>query len=339
MIFSFIYVILAILGLSFLIFIHELGHYWMARRVGMRVETFSIGFGRPIFSWMRDGVKWQLGWLLFGGYVKIAGQDLEGGKDPYEIPDGFFGRPPLDRIKVAIMGPAVNLLFALFIFALIWSTGGREKNFSDTTHIIGWVDPHSELYSYGVRPGDMIEAYNGLPYQVSKDNLYGPMLGGDTIGVKGFKVNYATGEKKPFDYQVKTYPHPNSMEKGIKTSGIINPANYIIYDKMPGAKENPLPEGSPLIDSGLQYGDRIVWVDGEMIFSNAQLTHVLNDKRALLTVLHGDKVTLRRVPRVEVQELKLDNTFKEEARGLAIRSPVEQHEISEALRDSLHFEQ
>src|ERR1700733_8195428 len=97
MIVSLFCVILAVLGLSFLIFIHELGHYWMARRVGMRVETFSIGFGRPVVSWMWDGVKWQIGWLLFGGYVKIAGQELDKNTDPYSIADGFFGKSPLDR--------------------------------------------------------------------------------------------------------------------------------------------------------------------------------------------------------------------------------------------------
>lgn len=312
MIVNLFYIVLAILGLSFLIFIHELGHYWMARRVGMRVETFAIGFGRPIYSWVRDGVKWQIGWLLFGGYVKIAGQDLEGGRDPYEIPDGFFGKPPLDRIKVAFMGPFVNLLFALLIFGFIWASGGREKNFSDHTHIIGWIDPHSELYSLGVRPGDEIAAYNGQDYQGAKDNLYGPMFGGETVDVRGFKVDYATGEKRPFDYKVKSYPHPNALEKGIKTAGIISSANYIIYNKLPSGAENPLPEGSPMQNSGIQYGDRIVWVDGEMIFSNTQLSTVLNDNRALLTVMHGDKATLRRVPRVEVQELKLDPAFKEE---------------------------
>ena len=56
---SFLYVLFAILGLSFLIFIHELGHYWMARRVGMRVEVFAIGFGKPIYQWEKDGVKWK----------------------------------------------------------------------------------------------------------------------------------------------------------------------------------------------------------------------------------------------------------------------------------------
>src|SRR5438132_112941 len=104
---SLFYVVLAVLGLSFLIFIHELGHFWMARRVGMRVETFAIGFGKPIFSWIRDGVKWQIGWLPFGGYVKIAGTETEEGNDPFSVADGFYGKSPWDRIKVAIMGPLV----------------------------------------------------------------------------------------------------------------------------------------------------------------------------------------------------------------------------------------
>src|SRR3990170_4046568 len=124
-----VYIILALLGLSFLIFIHELGHYLMARRTGMRVETFAIGFGRPIYSWIKDGVKWQIGWLLFGGFVKIAGTETEKNVDPYTIQDGFFGKGPLARIKVALMGPLVNLLFSIVAFSLLWMAGGRDKNF------------------------------------------------------------------------------------------------------------------------------------------------------------------------------------------------------------------
>src|SRR4029077_10175935 len=124
MIVSLLYLLLAILGLGFLIFIHELGHYWMARRVGMRVESFGIGFGRPIISFMHNGVKWNICWLPFGGYVKIAGMEKENGKEPDEIPDGFFGKSPWDRIKVALMGPVSNLCFAFLLFCVIWATGG-----------------------------------------------------------------------------------------------------------------------------------------------------------------------------------------------------------------------
>lgn len=312
MLVSFLYIFFAIMGLSFLIFIHELGHYFMARHVGMRVETFAIGFGKPIIAWERNGVKWQIGWLLFGGYVKIAGMDLDKDKSPYEVADGFFAKPPLDRIKVAMMGPLTNLAFALLAFSLLWVSGGRDKNFSDFTKKIGWVDPDSELYLDGLRPGDEITAYNGIPFNGAKDHLYAPMTGTDQIQVQGFRLNYLDREKKPFEYTVKVYQHPTALEKGIMTSGITQSANYIIYNRFPDGRENPLPEGSPLIDSGIQYGDRIFWVDGELIFSVQQLNHLLSGNHALLTVERDHEILLVRVPRVPVKELRPDAQFKEE---------------------------
>lgn len=309
---SLMYIFLAVLGLSFLIFIHELGHYWMARRVGMRVETFAIGFGRPIYSWMYQGVRWQVGWLPFGGYVKIAGLEVEEGQDPYKVPDGYFGKSPWDRIKVTFMGPFVNLAFAVLAFAALWAMGGRNKNFSEFTHKIGWVDPHSELFIQGVRPGDEITGYNGENYKGLNDHLEAPMVSGTRIQVDGYKVNYATGDKQPFTYTVNTYPHPASLDNGLKTSGILGSTNYVIYDTLKGRKENPLPEGSPLKDSGIKYGDRIIWADGELVFSSAQLNHLLNDNRALLTIERGKQIFLRRVPRISVEELRLDPAFREE---------------------------
>src|SRR5476649_801857 len=154
MLMSIFYLLLAILGLGFLIFIHELGHYFVARRVGMTVEVFSIGFGPAIRQWTIQGVKWQLCMLPFGGYVRIAGMDKKGNLEPHQIPDGFYGKKPLDRIKVALAGPAVNILFAFVAFCLIWMSGGQEKPFQETTNVIGYVDPQSKLYSNGVRPGD-----------------------------------------------------------------------------------------------------------------------------------------------------------------------------------------
>ncbi len=309
---SILYVILAILGLSFLVFIHELGHYFMARRLGMRVETFSIGFGKPIYSWVRDGVRWQIGWLPFGGYVKIAGMDTADPKDLYEVQDGFFGKSPLDRIKVAFMGPFVNIVFAILAFAALWFLGGRTKNFSDYTSRIGWLDPKSELYQKGIRPGDEILSYNGQAFQGAKDHISAPMTADGEIEVKGNRINFHTKEKTPFQYTVKTYSHPSAVDKDILTAGILQPASYVLYDRLPNNKDNPLPEGSPMQDSGIEYGDRIVWVDGVPIYSSQQLTHVLNDAKALLTIKRGEDVLLRRVPRVRVEELRLDPEFKEE---------------------------
>lgn len=309
---SLMYIIFAVLGLSFLIFIHELGHYFMAKRVGMRVETFSIGMGRAIVSWMHGNEKWQIGWLPFGGYVRIAGMDTEEDKDPYAVKDGYFGKSPWDRIKVAFMGPLVNIIFALLVFALIWVGGGRVKNFSEYTPKIGWVDKASDLYREGVRPGDEITNYDGREYEGAKDHLYAPLTASDTLHVTGSRIDYKTGQKTPFQLDLKPYAHPNSVEKGIATIGVMIPASYLIYDKLPDGSENPLADGSPLKDSGIQYGDRIIWADGEMLFSIQQLNSVLNDKRALVTVQRGDQTFLARVPRVLANEFRLDSFLREE---------------------------
>src|SRR5579863_1540287 len=120
MTFSIIHIIFAILGLGFLIFIHELGHYIVARRKGMKVEAFSIGFGKAIYSWKYQGVNWQIGILPFGGYVKIAGMQREGTLEPHQIQDGFYGKAPWSRIQVALAGPLVNIGFAVVLFFVIW---------------------------------------------------------------------------------------------------------------------------------------------------------------------------------------------------------------------------
>lgn len=306
---TFAYIILAVLAIGFLIFIHELGHYFMALRVGMKVNALGIGFGKPIFSWVRNGVTWNLCWLPFGGYVKIAGMDKEQDIDPEKNPEGFFGKRPIDRIKVALMGPLVNIVFAFLAFAALWALGGREKNFSEYTNRIGWIDTHSELYSYGVRPGDIITHYNANPYQGAKDHLYAPMTAGTTMDISGYKVNYPTGEKTPFTYSITPYPHPTAVNNDVLTSGILSPTSYVFYN--PPAGES-IPEGSSMRESGIQPGDRILWIDGTLVHSPQQMNHIINDDKVLVTIQRGSEQMLRRVPRIAVQELRLDTHIKDE---------------------------
>lgn len=304
MLINFIYFLLAALGLSFLVFIHELGHYFMAKRVGMRVQVFSIGFGKPFISWKRGDVKWQVCFLLFGGYVKIAGMDKENGKEPYEIKDGFFAKNPWDRIKVALAGPVVNIVFALCVFTMIWAFGGREKPFSEFTNVIGFVDPSSELYQKGVRPGDQIVSLNNHEFRGFKDLLYTSVLNKKKINIQGDKIDYFSHEKTPFYYSLIPYQYPGALSKDFKTIGIIRPATFLIYDKVEGL-DNQLAEGSPMYGSGLSYGDRIVWADGELIFSHDQLSSLINSSLTLLTVKRGEEIFLAKIPRIKIQDLKL----------------------------------
>lgn len=310
--FSIISILLALLGLGFLVFIHELGHYFMAKRVGMRVETFSIGFGKPIYSWEWDGTKWQIGWLFFGGFVKIAGTDGTDERDPYEIPDGFFGKSPWARIKVALMGPVANFIFAVLVFGMLFATGGRTKSFSEFTHKIGWIDPESELYAHGVRPGDEIIKYGDRDFRKQDDHLSGPILGGSPLVIDGYHVNYDSGKKVPFSYTVESYSHPLRFEKQFLTAGVLQSAQYLIYDEIRGANGELIFEGSSMKESGIQLGDRIVWADGEPVFSQMHLSQLINDGMILVTVEREGRTFLARVPRVQVDELRPNAEFREE---------------------------
>ena len=304
-----IYFILAALALGILVFVHELGHYFVAKKMGMNVETFSIGFGKPLLKWRWNDVNWQLGTLPFGGYVKIAGmefakKDQYTYHDPYEIPNGFFSKSPWKRIAVALAGPFANFILAFLIFTAIWAMGGREKPFSEFTHIVGWVDPQSTAYAAGIRPGDTIASYNGKPYTGSKDLLYAAMLGGKKVELKGHHVDYAGGTSTPFTYTIETYPAPHSLD-GILTTGITSSARYLIYDRYPGGSDNPLPQGSPMEESGIAYQDRLVWADGEYLFSMDQLSHIINSGKAFLTVKRGGETFISRQPRVPSSNLAL----------------------------------
>jgi regulator of sigma E protease len=307
MIFSLLYIILAALGLGFLIFIHEYGHYWMAKKEGMTVEAFSIGFGKPIYTWERDGVKWQLCWLPFGGFVRIAGMEKKGVIEPHQIPGGFYGKRPLSRIKVALSGPAVNIAFAFFAFCLLWVFGGRSKPFSDYTHLVGSVDPSSGIYAAGIRPGDEIQKINRRPFHNFQDLLFAGILEDVPPTLSGFEIDYLgqmEGQTKtPFDYRFDFAPGASVTQRLHALLYAMRPASYLIYNQKLSLSLN---QSSPMQNTGIKDGDRILWVDGEVMFSKDQLVQTINQPRALLTIQREDSALLARVPRLKISDLRLN---------------------------------
>lgn len=302
--------LIALLGLSFLIFIHELGHYLVAIAVGMKVEVFSIGFGKAIFSFQVKNVKWQIGSLPFGGYVKIAGMEKEGKLEPHQIPNGFYGKSPFKRILVALAGPFVNIAFALMVFFLLYFTGGRIQNFSNHTNIIGYVDPKSSLEKLGVKPGDELQEVDGRKISTFQDLLYSSVVKKNQVSLKGQSINYFNKTLVPFSIEAPLYKDLNVTNKDFKTTGIKSFAQYLIYSSQLQPKH--LLDGSPLKDSGIQDQDRIVWVNGELIFSTQQLIDVINDDKVLLTVKRGEKYFLTRVPVISIADLRLNQLQREE---------------------------
>jgi len=301
MISSIFYLILAILGLGFLIFIHELGHYIVARFVGMTVEAFSIGFGKPLYQWNVKGVKWQLCWLPFGGYVKIAGMERKGHLEPYQILDGFYGKKPGQRIKVALAGPLINMVFALIVFTLIWITGGQEKPFQQYTNIIGNIDPQSELYTQGIRPGDAIISVDHKTVQGFSDIFMTLILNEKAATLNGMEIDYKTGKQEPFSYTID----PKSQGVSLIEKLGITPAQYLIFEDFSSQR-------SPMQSTGIQKGDRIVWANGIFAFSRETLSTSINEPKVLLTVKRAGNTFLTRVPRVKIPDIKMDPLQKAE---------------------------
>ena len=117
---SWVYVVAAVILLfGAAVFVHEYGHFWMARRRGMKVDGFAIGFGPKIYSWVRDGVEYSVRWIPAGGFVKlpqmITSEALEGSSAQEQVPPAA----PLSKILVAFAGPAMNFVFAVAIAASI----------------------------------------------------------------------------------------------------------------------------------------------------------------------------------------------------------------------------
>lgn len=148
-----------ICALGPLVFIHEFGHYYVARLFKIPAEVFSIGFGREMFGWNdKRGTRWKVAWIPLGGYVRFVG-DMGPASNPADLNDipvevrdkAFQFRPVWQRFLVVLAGPAANFITAILIFAAFFMILGSPR-----TNVVGSIEPGSAAASAGLRPGDKI---------------------------------------------------------------------------------------------------------------------------------------------------------------------------------------
>src|ERR1700722_17851836 len=161
-----IYVVLAVmLAFGASIFVHELGHFWVARKLGMKVDEFAVGFGPKIFGWKRDGIKYTLRGIPAGGYVAlpqmITAEALEG-KSEEQVPPA----PPSHKILVALAGPFMNVVFAFAIATVIYFVG---LPVAVNPAVIGYVAPGSAEAKLGIHEGDRIVSVDGAKVKSWQD--------------------------------------------------------------------------------------------------------------------------------------------------------------------------
>src|SRR5690242_7741630 len=140
--------------LGVLVFVHELGHFLAAKRVGIRVMKFQLGFNPTIVSFRRGDTEYGIGALPLGGYVKMAGDN------PEDVPTGrsdeFIAKTKWQRFQVLIMGPAMNLLLAFVLTAVVLYQGVEMPAFLDQPVVIGEVQQGSPGEKAGLHVGDRI---------------------------------------------------------------------------------------------------------------------------------------------------------------------------------------
>jgi regulator of sigma E protease len=171
------YLIPFLIILSAVVFVHELGHYLVARRAGVRIDVFSIGFGPELFGFNdRAGTRWKFSALPLGGYVKMHGDadptsstvDLTAKPDP----DSFPSKTVWQRMAIVAAGPIANLLFAIVVLGVLFATVGRPF----TPAVVGEVQADSAAAAAGLLPGDRIVAVDQEPL-ASFEQLQGIVRG------------------------------------------------------------------------------------------------------------------------------------------------------------------
>ncbi len=165
--------------LCLLIFVHELGHYAVARWCGVRVETFSIGFGRELIGWTdRHGTRWKISLIPLGGYVKMYGERMAPGDDAVgdaarlsaeEMSTSFAHKSLGARAAVVAAGPAANFLFAIIVFAITFATIGRPQPQSFAEAGIGGVVADSAAAEAGFEAGDRVLSIDGALVETFED--------------------------------------------------------------------------------------------------------------------------------------------------------------------------
>jgi regulator of sigma E protease len=145
--------------LGVLIFVHELGHFLVARFYGVRVLTFSLGFGPKLLKFRRGATEYCISAVPLGGYVKLAGETVQDQRTGE--PDEFLSKSKWVRFQVYLAGPVMNLGLALVVVAIVLSLGADVPLFQSSSPVIGTVSAASAAEAAGLKPGDQIVSVDG----------------------------------------------------------------------------------------------------------------------------------------------------------------------------------
>jgi len=265
--------------LGFMILIHEFGHYAVAKWLGVRVEVFSIGFGKRLLGFRKGETDYRISAIPLGGYVKMSGENpmdertlINGAPDPAE----FLSHSRWHRFLIAIAGPAMNIMLAIFLLVGVFMVHYEYPAIYDEPTVIGWIMQNTAAAKAGLQTGDRIVRIDGLENptweQVDIREALSPNQPLDVTVDRNHELLTKTVTPQPY---------------GVDQIGFAGWAA-----KEPCVCVTDLTPGMPAEKAGLQEGDQILAVDGKPVPALAAMVEMLEtskDKPIDLTIRRGSE--------------------------------------------------
>jgi regulator of sigma E protease len=241
--------------LGVLIFVHELGHFLAARRVGVRVLTFSLGFGPKILKVKRGDTEYCISAIPLGGYVKMAGENPD---DPRSgQPDEFLSKSKWQRFQILIMGPLMNIVLAVVVLAFVLAQGTQVLAYRDQPPVVGAVVAGSPADRVGIQRGDRILTVAGDEVETWEDLLLAIMTKPDRdVAVSLLR-----------DGQTRSLMIRPTAEGRYEVGNI-----GVLPDTNPSVT---VIKGEPAEEAGFMDGDVIVAVNGQRIATGTQFRQAI----------------------------------------------------------------
>jgi regulator of sigma E protease len=244
--------------LGFMILIHEFGHYAAAKYFGVRVEVFSIGFGKRLLGFTRGDTDYRISAIPLGGYVKMSGENPM--DDRTGDPGEFLSHPRWQRFVVALAGPAMNIMLAVALLTGVYMVHYEYPAVLDEPAKVGWVNPNTPAEKAGIQKGDRI---------VQVEDIQNPNW--EQVDVKA-----ALSPNQPLKFSIE---HDGKISEKTLVPEPFGPNQYGSIGWVPQEASVTLTtveRGMPAEKSGLKVGDRILTANGQDIPALEALVQLLN---------------------------------------------------------------
>ena len=256
-----------------LVFVHELGHFLAARRIGVRVLKFSLGFGPRVIGFTRGDTEYCVSAIPLGGYVKMAGENAE---DPRSgQPDEFLSKTKWQRFQVLIMGPVMNLALAVVLLAVVLAQGADVPAYLDQLPVVGGVEKSSPAERAGFKPGDRVLTVGGREVTTWED----------------FDVAIGSRPGRAVPVTVVRNDVEESLTVTPDAEGKFEVGRIGVFPKV-HPRVQSVRKGEPADVAGLKTGDVVLAVNGEGVQLARHLSEAIGkspEKPITLSVSRGGR--------------------------------------------------